>query len=408
MEEALVFRNERKRILTRHVNTLTRLLVGKELDGVIVGLPPMKRAFEELEDAHYYYLDMFETYDSDMPSDDVNQCKQWFIDVSKSYLDVISKARNFLEQRGVRMTTVWLSVPALTDPMLPETGVKLTATGVRSSVSVHLSDLEVKNVVSGADEVPKCEYDLASEVNEDNDSTQSLNVVTGTVDSCMTGNRVYLPLVTVLVNGHEPAVALLDTGSTNTFITEILASKLSLQGKPVPCRLSTLGSNVNLMTKHVTFDVSPLNDNVTFNVQNVCVIPDIPADVPADGISLDDYPHLAGLPLSPVTNAKVDLLIGQDQPDLLVPLEICRSVNKAGQPYATRTELGWALQGAVDDQIGCKACMMTNDIESETESTLSWSGEDQTVYDRKQGKTELQCNMHTAVFPWRPGRLLLY
>ena len=289
MEEALVFRNERKIILTGHVNTLTRLLVGKELDGVTVCLPPMKRAFEELEDAHYDYLDMFEMYDDDIPSDDVNQCERWFVDVSKSYLDVISKARMFLEQRGVTMTTVWLSVPALTDPMLPETGVKL-------SVSMHLSDLEVTNVVSSVDKVPKCEYDLTSEVNLDNDSTQLLNVVTGTVDSCMTGNRVYLPLVTVLVNGHEPAVALLDTGSTNTFITERLASKLSLQGKSVPCRLSTLGSNVDMMTKHVTFDVSPLNDNATFNVQNVYVIPDIPADVPADGISLDDYPHLAGLP----------------------------------------------------------------------------------------------------------------
>ena len=238
-----------------------------------------------------------------------------------------------------------------------------------------------------------------------NEGGRSPNVVTGSVNSCMTGNRVYLPLVTVLVNGREPAVALLDTGSTNTFITERLASKLSLQGKSVPCRLSTLGSKLNLMTEHVTFDVSPLNDDVTFNVRNVCVIPDIPADVPAYGISLDDYSHFAGLPLSPVTNAKVDLLIGQDQPDLLVPLEICRSVNKAGQPYATRTELGWALQGAVDDQIGCKACMMTNDIESENESTLSWSGEDQRVYDMWQGKTEPQCNMHQVVFPWRPGRL---
>ena len=46
MEEALVFRNERKIILTGHVNTLTRFLVGKELDGVTVCLPPMKRAFE--------------------------------------------------------------------------------------------------------------------------------------------------------------------------------------------------------------------------------------------------------------------------------------------------------------------------------------------------------------------------
>ena len=156
---------------------------------------------------------------------------------------------------------------------------------------------------------------------------------------------------------------------------------------------------MNLMIEHVTFDVSLLNDNVLCNVANDCVVTDLPSDVSADGISLDECSHL--------TNAKVDPLIDQDQPDLLVPLEICRSVNKAGQLYATRTELGWALQGAVYEQIGCKACMMTNDIESETESTLSWSGEDETVYDTKQGKTELQCNMHQVVFPWRPGRLLL-
>ena len=248
---------------------------------------------------------------------------------------------------------------------------------------------------------------------------RSPNVVTGSVNSCMTGNRVYLPLVTVLVNGHEPAVALLDTGSTNTFITERLASKLSLQGKSVTCRLSTLGSKLNLMTEHVTFDVSPLNDDVTFNVQNVCVIPDIPADVPAYGISLDDYPHFAGLPLSPVTNAKVDLLIGQDQPDFLVPLEICRSLNKAGQPYATRTKLGWALQGPVDQNIGSNACMANShiqleqlnqkvenlwNIDNENESTLSWSGEDQRVYDMWQDKTELNDNRYTVPIPWRPGR----
>ena len=169
---------------------------------------------------------------------------------------------------------------------------------------------------------------------------------------------------------------------------------------------------VNLMIEHVTFDVSLLNDNVICNVANDCVVTDLPSDVSADGISLDDGSHL--------TNAKVDLLIGQDQPDLLVPLEICRSLNKAGQPYATRTKLGWALQGPVDENIGSNACM-TNihiqleqlnqrvenlwNIDNENESTLSWSGEDQSVYDRKQGKTEPQCNMHQVVFPWRPGRL---
>ena len=172
------------------------------------------------------------------------------------------------------------------------------------------------------------------------DGIRSLHVVTGTVNCCVAGNRVYLLLVTVLVNGHEPALALLDAGSTNTFITERLEGELGLQGKSVPCRLSTLGSDVNLMTKHVTFDVSSLNDNETSTFRNVCVVPDIPAEVPAGNISLKDYPYLADLPLSPVTNAKVDLLIGQDQPDLLVPMQICRSVGKAGQPYATRTKLG--------------------------------------------------------------------
>ena len=206
-----------------------------------------------------------------------------------------------------------------------------------------------------------------------------------------------LTLVTVLVNGHEPAVALLDTGSTDAFIADRLACGSELQGESVSYCPSTRGSDVNLTIEHVTLDVSSLNDNVTCNIRNDCVVTDIPSDVAADGSSLDDYPHL--------TNAKVDILIGQDHPDLLVPLEICRSVNKAGQLYATRTELGWALQGAVDDQIGCKACMMANDIESETESTLSWSGEDQRVYDMWQGKTEPQCNMHQVVFPWRPGRL---
>ena len=121
-----------------------------------------------------------------------------------------------------------------------------------------------------------------------------------------------------------------------------------------------------------------------------------------------------------MTNAKVDLLIGQDQPDLLVPLEICRSVNKAGQLYATRTKLGWALQRPVDENIGSNACMTNShiqleqlnqrvenlwNIDNENESTLSWSGEDQRVYDMWQGKTEPQCNMHQVVFPWRPGRL---
>ena len=139
------------------------------------------------------------------------------------------------------------------------------------------------------------------------------------------------------------------------------------------------------------------------------MVPDIPAEVPAGNISPKDSPHFADVPLSPVTNAKVDLPIGQDQPYLLVPMQICRSDNKAGQPYATRTKLGWALQGPVDEYIGSKACRTTNhinNIENESESTLS--GEDQSVYDMMHAKTELNGNRYTVPIPWRPGLRLRF
>ena len=50
---------------------------------------------------------------------------------------------------------------------------------------------------------------------------------------------------------------------------------------------------------------------------------------------------------------------------LLVPKQICRYVDKAGQLYATRTKLGWALQGLVDEYICGKAHMTTNHIQLE-------------------------------------------
>ena len=43
------------------------------------------------------------------------------------------------------------------------------------------------------------------------------------------GNSIYIPIVPVCVNGDR-VFALLDTGSTNTFVTESLAKRLKLSG----------------------------------------------------------------------------------------------------------------------------------------------------------------------------------
>ena len=100
MEEARVIRNQRKSVLGRHLNTLSRLIVEEDVNGANDRLASMKLTFEELEVWHYNYLEFLEMYD-DGSSDDVDKCNDWFLDVTKSYLDEVAKARQFLKQHRV-------------------------------------------------------------------------------------------------------------------------------------------------------------------------------------------------------------------------------------------------------------------------------------------------------------------
>ena len=100
MEEARVIRNQRKSVLGRHLNTLSRLIVEEDVNGANDRLASMKLTFEDLEVWHYNYLEFLEMYD-DGSSDDVDKCNDWFLDVTKSYLDEVAKARRFLKQHRV-------------------------------------------------------------------------------------------------------------------------------------------------------------------------------------------------------------------------------------------------------------------------------------------------------------------
>ena len=58
------------------------------------------------------------------------------------------------------------------------------------------------------------------------------------------------------------------------------------------------------------------------------------------------HKHLSGIPVPDYSNIQVDLLIGQDCSDALIPLEVKRGAE--GEPYAVRTVLGWSISGPVD------------------------------------------------------------
>jgi hypothetical protein len=72
---------------------------------------------------------------------------------------------------------------------------------------------------------------------------------------------------------------------------------------------------------------------------DVMVIDEIPVYVPHS--SIDGYPHLEGIEC-PV-GVSVDVLIGQDHANALIPLDVRKG--KIGDPFATRTLFGWSLNG---------------------------------------------------------------
>ena len=56
-----------------------------------------------------------------------------------------------------------------------------------------------------------------------------------------------------------------------------------------------------------------------------------------------NWPHLRGIDFPTIGNQKIMLIIGMDNPDALMPLEVRRG--SKGAPYATKTVLGWLLNG---------------------------------------------------------------
>ena len=228
-------------------------------------------------------------------------------------------------------------------------------------------------------------------------SVPANRTVVGNVNTCsVPSKRVTLPLITVLVNGHEQ-IALLDHGSTNTLVSKRLADKLMLKGESIKCSLNTVGMSKPIHTKYVKLNVASLVNDEMFDIDHVLVVPDIPAELPPGELTLSHYPYLDDVSFGPLAvGTKADLLIGNDNPDLLISLDVRRSRCEVRQPYATLTRLGWVLQGPIEERMGDESSMQVNhvmmdqlsdqvdklwDIERQGESVYSWFVKDKQGHD---------------------------
>ena len=144
--------------------------------------------------------------------------------------------------------------------------------------------------------------------------------------------------------GSSQVWALLDTGSTNTFITENLASKLNLSCTPVEYHINTISDSVENISSMVNFKVSSL-ENRSFDLNNVMVVKHIPAKWPVVDFDLKRFPFLDGLTLSKFSSTcHADILIGVDNANLMKPLQVV-SGDSLDDPYAMLTALDYMWAG---------------------------------------------------------------
>ena len=111
-------------------------------------------------------------------------------------------------------------------------------------------------------------------------------------------------------------------------------------------QLRTLHGSNNICSEVVSFHVSSQNGTASLMMHNVLVVDEIPVER-CNVHATRKYTHLKNLNF--MQASQVDILIGQDNSEALMPIEVRRGAE--GSPFAVRTMLGWSLNGCVSTNV---------------------------------------------------------
>ena len=223
-----------------------------------------------------------------------------------------------------------------------------------------------------------------------------------------------MPIVPVLANDELLVHALLDPASTNTFCSKQLAERLGVKGKVVSYSLNTLSKGSECKTSEIiTLKLSPENGGEGLVLHGVIVADSIPFR--CDPINVRNYQHLRNLPVCEKVST-VDLLIGQDNAEALLPLETRKG--KRGDPFATRTLFGWSINGSVlsPDVTGRRVVahfINVNSLEDQIENlwklegeglgtdTFSWTSSERQVIELWDSTVKRVNSHYELPIPWK-------
>ena len=93
-----IIRRQRKAAVTRHLNTISRLIADNDLDSVKDRLVTLRKAFDSLEEGHAEYLDLL----SD--DTDIDAAEVWYNEVVTDYVEQVSKVNQWLKLQSAAVT----------------------------------------------------------------------------------------------------------------------------------------------------------------------------------------------------------------------------------------------------------------------------------------------------------------
>ena len=204
----------------------------------------------------------------------------------------------------------------------------------------------------------------------------------GFIDSsCFSGagdKTIALPIVAVKVHspyGHKTiqTYALLDNGSSHSFCSQQLLDELGIVGQRETMSLTTLEAADSTFVTRVAanLEVSDITGSNHVKLPAVYArrsLPINPENLATPG-DLSGWPHLAGVKLPLAESKEVKLLIGQDCPEALTPLDIIRGGRC--EPWASRTRLGWSLNGPMSKVKATARKVTSHFLTAQSDTTLN-------------------------------------
>ena len=161
-------------------------------------------------------------------------------------------------------------------------------------------------------------------------------------------SQVLLQVVPIKVHGpagSHPTRALLDLGSQVTLVTDDLCESLGISGPANDLVLTTVNGKERLRwSRRVTLSIQSAVNGENHEIRDAQTT----STINVTNLALDSYdevswPHLADIQLPNETHGRVEVLLGADVFELIVPREVVEGPPET--PCAVRTLLGWTVTG---------------------------------------------------------------